>query len=139
MSEIRIEGMKELIDKIRDLPIKLQRQLERGALRKALQPLKNAIESKAPVGETGRLADSIVIRTRTKKGALSGEVVVQAPHSHLVEFGHRMVSHSGREVGVVPPHPFARPALDETASEVLRIAANEVQAAYRKLESKGNV
>lgn len=39
-------------------------------------------------------------------------VVASAPHAHLVEFGHAMVTKHGREVGTVTAHPFLRPALD---------------------------
>lgn len=37
-------------------------------------------------------------------GALAVRVYSYAPHAHLVEEGHRMVTHDGREVGFVLGH-----------------------------------
>lgn len=38
------------------------------------------------------------------KGAGAIRVYSNAPHAHLIEDGHRMVTHDGREVGFVPGH-----------------------------------
>lgn len=38
------------------------------------------------------------------QGAQAVRVYSYAPHAHLVEDGHRMVTHDGREVGFVPGH-----------------------------------
>ena len=45
------------------------------------------------------------------------------PHSHLVEFGHRLVRSIKTldgvekvEIGFVPAHPYMRPAADETVA-----------------------
>ena len=37
-------------------------------------------------------------------GAHAVRVYSTAPHAHLIEEGHRMVTHDGREVGFVPGH-----------------------------------
>ena len=37
-------------------------------------------------------------------GAHAVRVYSAAPHAHLIEEGHRMVTHDGREVGFVPGH-----------------------------------
>lgn len=36
------------------------------------------------------------------QGAIATRVYSTAPHAHLIEEGHRMVTHDGREVGFVP-------------------------------------
>lgn len=46
-----------------------------------------------------READAVVYLVRAK-----------APHAHLVEYGHAMVTRSGNTVGYVPAQPFLRPA-----------------------------
>ena len=38
------------------------------------------------------------------QGAQAVRVYSYAPHAHLVEDGHRIVTHDGREVGFVPGH-----------------------------------
>lgn len=38
------------------------------------------------------------------RGSQAVRVYSAAPHAHLIENGHRMVTHDGREVGFVPGH-----------------------------------
>lgn len=43
------------------------------------------------------------------RGAQAIRVYSSAPHAHLIENGHRMVTHDGREVGFVPgKHVFEK-------------------------------
>ena len=51
-------------------------------------------------------------------GAQAVRVYSTAPHAHLIEDGHRMVTHDGREVGFVPGH------------HVFEIAGTEFEAQY---------
>lgn len=51
------------------------------------------------------------IRVRKSRYELGGYVVqATAPHAHLVEFGHAMVTHDGRTIKHVPAHSFLRTA-----------------------------
>lgn len=38
------------------------------------------------------------------QGSQAVRVYSNAPHAHLIEDGHRMVTHDGREIGFVPGH-----------------------------------
>jgi HK97 gp10 family phage protein len=99
----------------------------------ALEPMLNAVEAKTPMGETGNL------RRRNKKQIwksspknVDAEVINSARHAHLVEYGHELVKggrlgRGGRVVGSVPPHPFFRPAVDQTKSAVQNRAADNVR------------
>lgn len=51
-------------------------------------------------------------------GAQAVRVYSTAPHAHLIEEGHRMVTHDGREVGFVPGH------------HVFEIAGTEFETQY---------
>lgn len=79
---------------------------------------------------TGRLRRSIKVRTRVRRGEGRGYVVAAAPHAHLVELGtrphkiKRKVRHPGAK-----PHPFLRPAIDETANDALQRLAEVLAAA----------
>lgn len=59
------------------------------------------------------------IRVRKSKYLGGGYIVMSdAPHAHLVEFGHVLVRggkryQGGVEIGFVPAHPFLRPAVDK--------------------------
>lgn len=77
------------------------------------------------VDRTGNLRKSIGMRkSKFPKGGwivkaagrnkINGSTRARGFHAHLVEFGHRMVTSSGRDTGKrVPPHPFMRPALEK--------------------------
>jgi len=39
--------------------------------------------------------------------------------ANLVEYGHRMVSHEGKQLGSVQPHPFMRPAAELSADAAI--------------------
>jgi HK97 gp10 family phage protein len=78
-----------------------------GHLRKSIRVTKPTSEDMQEAGET----DVMVVRTR-------------APHAHLVEDGHAMVTSDGRVVGTVPPHPFLQPARDSVMSEAEAIVAH---------------
>ena len=54
------------------------------------------------------------IRAKKSRYADGGYIVqATAPHAHLVEYGHAMVTRDGRVVGHVPAHSFLRSARDE--------------------------
>ena len=78
-----------------------------------LVPLKKTIITKVKV------YDMVVV-------AIVGPHYMGGNHGHLVEFGHRLIrkikTRDGVEkveIGFVPPHPFLRPAADETRDEQL--------------------
>ena len=55
--------------------------------------------------KTGRYLKSIKRgKVYPYDGAQAVRVYSAAPHAHLIEDGHRMVTHDGREVGFVPGH-----------------------------------
>ena len=109
------------------------------ALRAALQPVAQGTSALAPK-ETGALSRSIRVRVGTRGGALSAAIVTGVKYGHLVEYGHRQVtggrrkrglfsSGSGREVGIVPPHPFARPAFAAREGQITEIIERRLAAA----------
>ena len=52
-------------------------------------------------------------------GAHAVRVYSAAPHAHLIEEGHRMVTHDGREVGFVPGHHVFETAGGEFETQYL--------------------
>lgn len=134
-SATNVVGAKEIIEKLRSLPEKIARSIERKGLRRALEPVLQSAVGKAPVGATGNLSNSLKIRTRTKKGLITGQVAATAPHAHLVEFGHAIRKvEGGPAVGYVPPHPFLRPALAENQDSAVKILADEISDELEKLQ-----
>lgn len=99
--------------------------------REKLQPvlgqLAAAIAGDAAAGsdfadKTGNLRKSI---TAEELDDGDGYIVTaRAPHAHLIEFGHDMVSHKGVKVGQVKAHPFLRPAADRVMAQAARFFAS---------------
>lgn len=66
-------------------------------------------------------------------------VASTAPHAHLVEFGtveRFWKTDSGKSTGVMPMHPYMRPAWDEKSPECLQIIKQELLVEIRKAEAK---
>lgn len=80
---------------------------QKAFLRKEGTKLKTKTLQKArPLGrKTGNYLKSIKRgKVYEYNGAQAVRVYSTAPHAHLIEDGHRMVTHDGREVGFVPGH-----------------------------------
>jgi HK97 gp10 family phage protein len=78
--------------------------------------VRDRIRERAPRGPTGNLkaaayASSLPASLKGQAVAFAGIRPRKAPHSHLVEYGH-----GGPHPA--PPHPFFRPAVDETMPKV---------------------
>ena len=59
------------------------------------------------------------IRPSKSKFEYGGYIVLAtAPHAHLVEYGHAMVTHEGDTIGHVPAHSFLRRAKNEVLSRL---------------------
>ena len=91
---------KELERTARESP-KLQKKFMRQEGSKLLRRTKS--ESKRVKVKTGNYKKSIKRgKVYEYDGAQAIRVYSTAPHAHLIEDGHRMVTHDGREVGFVP-------------------------------------
>lgn len=89
----------------------------------AAQVFEKAKASAAFRDKTGRLRQSIwIYRSKYKDGGYV--VYVKAPHSHLVEFGHAVVTKDGKVLEHRVPGKFflrkARNAVRRTVDETLR-------------------
>ena len=95
MSDIRIEGVDKLSQRLRRLEGKLGRKGAVKILRKGAPPIKREMKQLAPK-RSGRLHKSIATR-RGKKNRAAGENIIigprggkkGAPYAHIVELGSR--------------------------------------------------
>lgn len=92
-----------------------------------LEELASDVEREAratyfPESKTGNLKKSISTQKSIYEGG--GYIVkATAPHAHLVEFGHIMVTRSGKVVGHVPAHPFLHRARNKVLRKAIRRAS----------------
>lgn len=118
-TEMKISGLKELIDGITQLPGRLTTRVLNGTALAGARSLRDNARRRAPIKE-GALRKSIkaVKSRKSSDQQILAKCIATDPKAHLIEFGHRMVTHKPglKEVGHVPAQPFMRPALDVDSS-----------------------
>lgn len=115
---------KRLEKMLAEAPEKVRKKYVRRAVSFAVSPVLKAAKKYAPK-DSGDLKKSLKrkIKAYSRNATVIGIVgpeKYKAPHAHLVEYGHRLVTKDGREIGFVPPHPFMRPAFTQNKETMLR-------------------
>lgn len=101
-----VYGLKELTRALSYLPEAIQKEAQRTGVKEGLEAIAQGIRDRAPVGDRSStryakknrkaakaLSRRITVRMNSKNSSrVSGVVNVNAPHAHLVEFGHRIVT-----------------------------------------------
>lgn len=96
-----ITGGRELDNLLQTLPVKMERNILRAALRAGAAEVLQEVKQRIPV-DSGQLAASARITTRYRKGTVTASVKVGnfvAWYAHLVEFGTRPHRITPRERG----------------------------------------
>lgn len=130
---VRIEGLKELNDKLRTLEPKLQRKTLGKALRKAGQPVLEESKRLVPV-DTGRLRDALKLRGKgpSKKRPHRQSVSVASPTRKALKLAsdargyYPAVIEYGAAGRNIPAQPYLRPALANKQTEVLTTLKEEL-------------
>lgn len=139
---ISVTGVKEIDNVLRALPIEMNHRIIGSAHLAAAKPLVEREKLLAPEGPTGNLVDSIgAMLVPLKRADRIGEVVVGPRRTgryrgfagHLVEFGTKQRRLRGRgkysagaNRGIMPKHPFAKPAFDQEKGNVERLIATSL-------------
>lgn len=135
MAVVYVKGLKELHAQLQALPIKMERNILRSAVRAGANVIRDQAKVTVPVAEpsdrnreryggyAGALRDSIKtsnprsrggkVRVYVRAGGGKNKKGADVYYSHWVEFGTR--AHSNGRRGMHPgarPHPFLRPAAD---------------------------
>jgi hypothetical protein len=123
---ISISGGKEIEAVLIGMPALFTHRVLQAAHADAAKPVVIKEHLLAPVGRTGKLADSIgIIKVPFSRATVIGEVNVGPRRgrfgghaAHLVEFGTQKRSFRGANRGIMPKKPFAEPAFQQTQAEV---------------------
>lgn len=130
---VRVAGLKELDEALKQLPKSVGKTVLRNALKKAAAPVVADAKANAP-RDRGDLAESIDIRAtltrrqrrmRARRGAVEMFIGPSFPlgaHGHLVEFG----------TVKMPARPFLRPAWDSNKERVLETFGKLIWAELAK-------
>lgn len=149
MADETIGGGRELDAFLQQLPVKVEKNILRAALRAGANEFRKEARQKVPVDD-GDLKRSIRVTTRTKRGTVYAALKVGgrlAPHAHLVEFGtkaHKIkprkqqalafggtlaheVDHPGAR-----PQPFMRPTFDGGTSSAIAATGAKIRERLTK-------
>lgn len=120
-----------------------------GLAARGAQVTARKIQSRAPVGKSGKLSRRVDVRvTRVNQGFVQGvqlDFIVAVPYGHLVSRGHRIIARGEQRLGLklskadrasrragllrrrgagaigfVPPNPFATATLQEDEGQIVR-------------------
>ena len=136
---IDVRGIPEVQRNLSAFPRLLVLQCFRKALSRAAGVFEEELRRRAPEtdystssDEYGHLVDNIMstvtLDTQARGGGARVSFGDKTFVAYLVEFGHRMVTHKGKQVGDVAPHPFIRAAFESAADRALEVFTEEVQA-----------
>ena len=139
MSDIRVEGLEEVLEAVESLE---DIDSYKRALQKACALVERAAKQNAPKGK-GELRRSITYRIEQEGDTLRGVVFTPLDYAPYVEYGTGLGafeeggSGNGRTdvpwsyfdedegewktTSGMPPHPYLRPALNDNREEILRI------------------
>ena len=142
--EEAIIGGRELDAFLQQLPVKVEKNILRAALRAGAAEFRDVARQNVPVDE-GYLRASIRVTTRVKRGTVYAGVKAggrRAPHWHWVEFGtaahkikpkkQRALSFGGTVAREVDhpgsrPKPYMRPAFDSGQRAALAAVAAKIR------------
>lgn len=158
-----VQGLEELKQTLATLPERMASDLVRAGMREGSKTIRRAIQSQAPIAKgrvpkqygqaAGDLKRNIIIRSRRKKNILDFRVGVndKAFYGRFVEAGHRhrrlprnktlaAIAHA-IEVGdkSTPPHPFMRPAFEQSWRNALDQTASSIATRFDSLNITGGI
>ena len=149
-SDVKVSGLKELDQFLKQFTPRIEGNIMRGALRASAKVIYEEAKALAPVDD-GDLKKSIRLKTKNKKGRVTASVVAgnkEAFYAHFVEYGtgsfysgkgesiRRPYKISAKTKGSlffggkafqsfthpgIKPEPFMRPAFDSKQDESLKV------------------
>ncbi len=126
--DVSLEGMSNLLTMFDNVSGSVDGKEIEKSLMDAAKKVKARVVARAPLGPTGNLKRSIVAKKFKKKIKGSPAVFVavdyrkKGSHAHLLEYGTVKMA----------PHPFMRPALDESRQDAVSDIEKGVKDAIKK-------
>lgn len=148
----KIQGGAELQKLLDSLAPNIERNILRSALRQGANVIRD--EAKKNVSDrTGELSKSIKVKTRSRRGNVTAQVVTDKYYARFVEYGteshfikskdvkslffagiaRQVVEHPGAK-----PHPFMRPAIDAKQNEAIRAVGEQIRKRLEKVGVQGS-
>jgi len=132
-------GLDEALKTLKQIPVAIEAELNRCALNKAAEIMKNEAEAKAPE-DKGELKGSFKISKRKRKGYLRLNVITKAKHGVFQEYGYQLTSKAGGVIKKMPENPsggFMRSTWDKHSGRAMKEFEKELVSVVKKFETKG--
>jgi len=158
VADQHVTGLKELNALLQSLPVKMEVNIMRAAMRQGAKVIADQARANVPVaapsdrnrerygGYAGALRDSIRVGGRSRRGRVTAYIRAGGTktkggadvfYASWVEYGTK--PHANGRRGFHPgarPHPFLRPAADTAQADALVAIGKWV---YRRLETRGGL
>lgn len=143
-----ITGGRELDDALRTLPVRIERNILRSALRQGANQFRDEVRTNIPVA-SGKLRRSVRVSTQSRGSSVFAYVRIgnkDTFYARFLEFGTQphgvrkgaSVRHGRYQEGMLnpglQPRPFARPAFDAKAGQALAAIMAQIR---RRLTAAG--
>ena len=144
---IKIEGMKQALDRLQSLPMKMENKIIRKGLRAGAKIVRQAATQEAP-SVSGATRKAIKVRAgKRRKGYLAVLVSVGQRwftgatfYAAFVEYGHKLIrKRAGVKtvIGIVKANPFMKRAADRTRQETTQAVADTITKETSKATARG--
>ena len=140
---VTFEGLTDVEKALTEASPKLARRSLRNALKTGITVIQDAIDERTPV-KTGELKENLQSSVSINKDLKGGRATVNFGDkgyiARFVELGHKIVvggsKKNGKHIGDVAPHPFMRPAYEESAEAAIEAFAESLSAGLTDLEGR---
>ena len=142
MIRIELDGYDELMHTIDRIDDTMRGPMMRELVQAASEIVRQRSKELCPVGESDDKPDlkplrdtigSVVRGYGDRTLGVIGPELPAGAHGHNVEFGHEEILFGVRTGRRVPPHPFMRPAFDETRSAQFAAMEQVIARTLREL------
>ena len=139
---ISVEGIEETLAALDRMSDAMAHEVIQPALLAATQPVIRALVPKVPV-RTAELLEHLGISVKVE--GKDGEAQIGFPGmsylAHWLEYGHNEVGHAPQHklLGEYPPHPFMRPAEEESAQAAVEAFKESVDSSIDRLAEQNGL
>lgn len=146
MADVHVTGLRELQGFLDTLPVKIEKNIMRSALRAGAKIVQAHAVANVPI-KSGQLRSSIKIGTRARGGRVTASVRTKLFYARYIEFGtaaHSIVARGGGWLsfgGIFAkevqhpgsrPRPFLRPSMDAMAGAAVVAVGEQIKKRLTK-------
>ena len=132
--ESYVLNLDEVKQSLLDMPAEIVRDSFVDALRAGAGVVESELRARTPLGADDKEQEHLrdAIETKVSVDTLDGSAETGfgdlGYRAVFVEYGHRIVTHGGKEAGFVRAHPFIRPAAESATEGAVEAFEESIQS-----------